>query len=63
MPEPKVQMVFGSMGSIVACTYKTYADLRKIESVLAGYTRSRLSCKMESSFNSTRSTMKRSGSQ
>lgn len=63
MPQPKVQIVFGSMGSIVASTYKTYADLRKIESVLAGYTRSRLTCRMENSFNSTRCTFKRSGSQ
>lgn len=46
MPQPKVQMVFGSMSSIVVSTYKTYADLRKIESVLAGYTRSRLTSKI-----------------
>ncbi len=41
MLNPKINSVFDSMSSIVFSTHRTYSDLKKIESVIAGYLKSR----------------------
>jgi hypothetical protein len=63
MPTPKINSVFNSMGSIIFSTQRTFADLKKIESVMSGYLRSRQKSKIELSLNSTNSTYSRSKSE
>lgn len=62
IPSVKSELVVNSMSSIVVSTHRTYQDLRKIESIVSGYTRSRKNRLFEKSLNSTRESQKRSRS-